>query len=316
MFITPYDMLKAKQKKALDNSMHLAQLTNILITMFEYKNLPETLPSWLIETILMTQGTCGVCKINGELYTGTGSYCGDVKNFVPTRYQITNVGVGSKEGEIGKDFAVGLNNSVFAPDWYVSQTASILTEIDVSERCNVLFSRLLRIPRVNDSKEKKAVESCVKAILEGRFEAVVSDNVLDDILNQKGDKFLDLVDIKEIDKLQYLNQYRDNIIKRFFQVYGQGLQSTAKLAQQTNDELHGNDTVSMILAVDRLNCRKKFVEDINSIFGTDISVDFSECWKDQREEMQEMYKGGEEDTTPTEESEGEDNERETSEQEV
>lgn len=286
--------------------------------MFDYNDMPETLPAWLVETLFITEGTCGVCQMDdGNLYTGTGGYCGNIKNFVPEEYQITNTGVGSKRGVIGTDFAVGKNNSNFTPDWYLLQTANILTEIDVSERCNVLFSRLLRIPKVGNSAEKKAVESCVKAIMEGRFEAVVSDNVLDDLLNGESDKFLDLVDIKDIDKLQYLNQYRDNVVKRFFQVYGQGMQSTSKLAQQTTDELHGNDAVSMINVLDRLNCRKKFVEDINNLFGTHITVELSECWREQRKEMNELYSNGmPEQDNETGSQEATDNEDKTTEEEV
>lgn len=297
----PYSHMKSKCKKDFDDNVHLAILTNIMLTMFEYKNLPETIPVWLLETILISEGTAGITKFNGELYTGTGGFCGDVKNFMPTEYQITNIGIGNKQGKIGETFAVGFNNSILSPDFYLMKTASILTEIDVSERCNLLFSRFLRIPRVSDTKEKTAIENAVKSISEGKFEAVVSKNILDDVLSgdNQYDKFLDLVDVAHVDKLQYLNQYRDNIVKRFFQIYGQGMQTTAKLAQQTTDELHGNDAVSLIIPYDKLNCRKKMCDNINTLFGTDISVDFSECWIDSVQEMQELYSTGAVDKTPT-----------------
>lgn len=296
-----YNHMKSKCKKIYDDRIHIAYLMNVLLSMFEYKGLPDTLPQWLIETFLISEGVCGVCEIDGCLYTGTGGFIGDTKNYLPVEFQITNVGIGHKEGKIGEVFAVGYNNSTLTPDWLLMQTSSILTEIDVSERCNVQFSRFLRIPKVKDTKEKTAVESAVKAISDGRFESVISDNVLENAINGDADnKFLDLVDVKEIDKLQYLNQYRDNIVKRFFQHYGQGMQTTAKLAQQTTDELHGNDSVSLIIVLDRLKCRRKFVDDINTLFGTDISVDFSECWKDQLDEMSELYKDGTPDNTPTE----------------
>lgn len=296
-----YTHMKTKCKKNYDDTVHFQYLMNVLLSMFEYKGLPETLPQWLIETMFITEGACGVCEIENKLYTGTGGFCGDVVNFMPVDYQITNIGIGTNRGKIGEVFAVGVNNSMKMPDLMLMQTASILTEIDVSERCNVQFSRFLRIPKVKDNKEKTAIESAVKAITDGRFESVISDNVLENVINGDTDnRFLDLVDVKEIDKLQYLNQYRDNIVKRFFQHYGQGMQTTAKLAQQTTDELHGNDSVSMIIVLDRLKCRRKFVEDINKLFGTDICVDFSECWKDQQSEMLELYNNGTPDHTPTE----------------
>lgn len=290
----PYEMMKAKAKKNYDETLHYMNLYNAVVSMFEYKGLPDTLRPEFLEAMLITQGTAPIAKINGELYTGAGGYCGDVVNFVPVNYQFTNVGVGDYRGEVGKNIAVGWNNATASPDLALLQFSSILTEIDVSERLNVIFSRFLRIPKVADNKERKAIEDCVQSIMKGQFTAVVSDNI-QEILSDtdKDNKFLDLVDVKEVDKLQYLNQYRDNVIKRFFQQYGQGMQSTAKLAQQTTDELHGNDCVSLILPKQKLYYRKKMCDDINSLFATDISVDFSECWKEQVEEMKDLYSNGE-----------------------
>lgn len=296
----PYEMMKPKMKKNYEEALHYFNLYNAVQSMFEYKGLPDTLRPEFIELMLLTQGTCGVAKIKGELYTGPGGYCGEVKNFIPTEYQFVNVGVGEFRGKVGENIAVGWNNGTATPDLSLMQFSSILTEIDVSERCNVLFTRFMRIPKVSDNKEKKAIEDSIKAILEGRFEAVVSDNVMELLADIDPDnQFLDLVDVKEVDKLQYLNQYRDNVIKRFFQIHGQGMQSTAKLAQQTTDELHGNDSVSMILPLQCLKYRQKMCDDINNLFATDISVDFTEAFRDSYEEMEEMHDDGTIDNTPT-----------------
>lgn len=283
-----YSHMKAKYKKEFDERSHFENLLNTQISMFDWQGLPDTLRPEFIEGMLLTQGTCGVAEIKGDLYTGFGGYCGDIVNFLPTEYLITVVGVGDKQAKIGdpNGFAVGWNNALRTPDWALMQTANILTEVDVSERVNVLFSRFLRIPKVRDGKEKKAVEDSIAAILEGRISAVVSDNIRDILTDQdKSDQFMDLVDVKEVDKLQYLNQYRDNVVKRFFQLYGQGMQSTAKLAQQTTDELHGNDSISMILPLQKKKYRQKFADDINKLFGTNITVDFSEAYQDSLAEM-------------------------------
>lgn len=301
-----YERMKAKRKKEFDSFNHFQNLLNILVTMFEWKNLPETIMPELLEKILITEGSACFGKINGAIYTGTGSYMGDIKNFLPVQYQFENVGIGHFEGEIGKECEVCWNNSLRYPDFIILQYANTLSEIDVSERCNVLFSRLLRIPRVKDTKEKAAIEESVKNILNGNFNAVISSNIQDTLLSDSEihpeNRFLDLSDVSTVDKLQYLNQYRDNIIKRFFQMYGQGMQTTPKLAQQTTDELHGNDAVSLILPYDRLQQRKKFCERVNKLFNLSISVDFSECFRESVEEMKETYSDG------TKEKEGGENE--------
>lgn len=283
----PYDKMKPKQKKKFEEALHFNNLYNARVSMFAYDGLPDTLKPEFIEGMFITQGTCGVGIINGGLYTGVGGYCGNIVNFVPEEYQFTNVGVGELRGKVGKDIVVGWNDATASPDWNLLQYASIFTEIDVSERLNVLFARLLRIPKVGDNKERKAIEDAILDLLEGRPTAVTSPNVLSNYIEGKDDnKFLDLADDNKIDKLQYLNQYRDNVLKRFFTLYGQGMQNTAKLAQQTTDELHGNDGVSMILPLQMLKKREDWVKEVNSVFGTNITVDFSEAWKVSEAEME------------------------------
>lgn len=283
----PYDKMKPKQKKKFEEALHFNNLYNARVSMFAYDGLPDTLKPEFIEGMFITQGTCGVGIINGGLYTGVGGYCGNIVNFVPEEYQFTNVGVGELRGKVGKDIVVGWNDATASPDWNLLQYASIFTEIDVSERLNVLFARLLRIPKVGDNKERKAIEDAILDLLEGRPTAVTSPNVLSNYIEGKEDnKFLDLADDNKIDKLQYLNQYRDNVLKRFFTLYGQGMQNTAKLAQQTTDELHGNDGVSMILPLQMLKKREDWVKEVNSVFGTNITVDFSEAWKVSEAEME------------------------------
>ena len=226
---------------------------------------------------------------SGNYYAVPGSYNDEIQGYLPTHYtgQITNVRV---SGEVGKDIAVGWNNSTLKPDLILMQYASILSEIDVSEKINVLFARFMRVPKVHDQKEKEAIVSTIKNIIEGKVDAWVSDNIhADEIIDgvQK-EPFLDLTDVKEIDKLQYLNQYRDNIIKRFFQLYGQKTQVTSKMAQMSVKEAGANDSLSMILTLDALRQREKFCDECNKLFGFDMSVKLSKCWEDEVKEMDAM----------------------------
>lgn len=283
----PYEKMKSACKKNYADTIHFTELYNNIVSMFEYTGLPETLRPEFIENELITTGVCGVTEIDGQLYTGPGSYCGEIRNYLPVDFQITVVGEphNTVRGRVGEKFAVCWNNAMRAPDWDLLQFSNILTEIDVSERINVLFSRFMRIPKCRNAQEQKMTIDAIHAIIEGRQTAIVSKPYSDILGETSGDdNFLDLVDIREIDKLQYLNQYHDNVIKRYWQKYGQGLQSTSKLAQQTTDELHGNDSISMIYPLQRLHYRKIFVDDINRLFGTNITVEFAEPWKLQMQE--------------------------------
>lgn len=285
-----YDMMKEKQQKNFNETVHWFNLFNVLQSMFEYEGLPDTIRQEQLEGILISTGLVGIGEIDGRLWCGAGSYCGNVEGFLPNEYQFAVTGIGTKRGRHDTDISVGWNNATFTPDWILMQYASILSEIDVSEKVNLLFTRFLRIPKVKDQKEKIAIENSIKNIQNGKIEAVVSDNIHDirELVSSgynKEDNFLDLVDIKDIDKLQYLNQYRDNIIKRFFQIYGIASQVTNKLAQQNNAEIHANDDVVMTLFLQRYKYRKMLVEDMNQKFGLDVSVKLSDSWMDSYNEI-------------------------------
>lgn len=278
-----YKLSKSKFTKAYRETMTYNQLYDIASSKFVYNDLPETIPQELVESNFICEGICSVGDINGKLYAAVGGYCGEIfDGFLPSEYQGVVKGVGNFRGVIGKDVAVAWNNNTCSPDLDIIEAAAALTEVYTSEDINVTFSRLLRIPIAKDSKDKAIIESAIKAIIEGKIEAVSSGIKLDDVLGNQDNspKFLDLVDVKDVDKLQYLNQYHDNRLKRFLQHHGVPMQITAKLAQQTTTEIQGADAYSIIYPLQQLKRRQQFCKDINHIFGTNISVSFTEVWQE------------------------------------
>ena len=305
-----YDRLKSKQKKNFSELTHFLNLFNVLLGMFIWDGLPDTIKQEQLEGILISNGTVGIGEIDGNYYCGFGSYCGSVKGFLPVEYQFAVEGKWSDDGNI----VVGWNNATYTPDMILAQYASILTEIDVSERLNVLFARLCKIPKVRDQKDKIAVENSINALLTGKIDAFVSHNTLDarELLTDglsREDNFLDISDVDKIDKLQYLNQYRDNVIKRFFQIYGISTQVTGKLAQQSQDEIHSNDDVSLTLFYSRYQYRKKLSEDLNKRFGWQTTVKISPAWMDSFAETTAGEEGAEADETLLSETGAEGTER-------
>lgn len=295
-----YDKLKGKCQKEFLNQQHFFTLFNMLLSRYEWEGLPDNIPPAIIEGILLSNGTVGVFQKDSGLWAVWGGYSGNVHGYLPSEYNGSIAGVGDFRGEVGYDCAVGWNNDTRTPELLLMQTSSILTEIDVSEKINVLFSRFMRIPKVKDQKEKEVVKNAIRSILNGNIEAIVSDNIMDSTLLLDGvanrvEPFLELTDVREVDKLQYLNQYHDNIMKRFWSLYGQRMQVTSKMAQMSNDEVHSNDNVNMILTLQGLRLRKKLCEDVNALFGTSWSVQLAEAWQDNYEETVAMNneEGGE-----------------------
>lgn len=285
-----YEHMKTKQQKNFLEELHWTILWNFLQSRLRVKNLPETVPQELLVGSLISNGTVGVGELKGELWCGPGGYYGDVKGYLPELYQFNVTNVGQVAGKVHKDVVVGWNNASRTPNMELLLYSSVLAEIDVSEKLNVLFARHLRIPKVHDQKEKMAIESAVQALYNGKVDAVISDNVHDarefltDGLN-KPDMFLELSDVKDIDKLQYLNQYRDNIVKRFCQLHGISTQVTGKLAQQSQDEIHANDNFSMVLSDDFFFRFENFLDEVNKVFGQNWDYERAPAFEDNYNEV-------------------------------
>lgn len=301
---------------------HLITLFSLQCSQFVYEGLPETLPQEFLEYYLALNGTIAVGKVtelgeSSDIYLAMGAYNGNYNGYLPEEYTAAVTGLGEISGKWygdNKTIVVGKNNLMGAPEFDIPFTAEVLSQVDISEKVNVIFARLNRIPYADNDTEKQGIESAIKSIVEGDVYAVANRNVkskFDEFLEQsrvEGEKFLDLVDVDKINGLQYLNQYRDNIMKRFLSRRGYMVQTTSKLAQQTNSEIHGSDSYALLYPLEQLRERKKMVESINSLFGTSITVRFNEIlekvYKDYMSEPEETEQTKQaEQTKQTEETE-------------
>lgn len=287
MYTFNYDKMREKYQKEFNKNTAWLRMLNVLISMFKWENLPDTVPAEFLETYLITNGTAGFQKIGKEYLVGLGGYQGDMNPYnIGSEYMAVIINRPQMIGTVNKDICVAINNYTRTPDFDIVKYSTILSEIDTSEKINVLFSRMSRIPKVGDEKERIAIINSIKAIQEGKVDAVVSKNIMQDLINGNSNtEFLDLVDVKDIDKLQYLNQYYDNIFKRFCTEYGISYRTTSKLAQQTESEARGNDVLSMTYPLVKLKCRQRFCDEVNAMYGLNITCSFSECWSENYDSL-------------------------------
>ena len=323
---------KMLEFKNRDNYLrHLTELFNINCTQFVYEGLPDTIPYEFIEFYYAINGHFVVGKVkelsNNDIYIATGSYNGDYNGYLPDSYTAAVLGLGEISGKWygeNKDVCICKNNILGSPEFDIPFTAGVLTEVDISERCNVIFARLNRIPYADNDKQKAAIESAIQSIIKGDPFAVQSrdiKNQFEEFLEgakQDPDKFLDLVDPDKINGLQYLNQYSDNVMKRFLMRRGYMMHTTSKLAQQTNTELHGADSYSLLYPLEQLKQRQEDWDKVNAMYGTNITVDFNpvlkKVYKDYFAEPEEQTKEGKKDPEETEDTKTEESEDTTGEE--
>lgn len=261
-------------------------LEQILTSMFDYNNLPKGLDRKYIEHCLIRFGCAGIVKVNDDYFVGIPAITPPLDNYgIGTKIVVTTFnGQHQFTGTIGKDCVLIWNNSEFVNDYIISWFAKMFKEIDKSMESNVYNSRLHPIPIAKNSKIKSAIDNIFKTIkgenVKNETYSVLSEQAFEDVITGKSTPVdvLNLTDVNNVDKIQYLSKFHDDLLRRFCTLFGHAMQTSGKMAQQTTEELQGYNSFSMIIPSNRLEERKKGINDFNRIFNENVTVKYSEAW--------------------------------------
>lgn len=286
LMLTPYGLIK--EGFEVDDTLNLRtrefgyffEYENFITGMFEYDGLPDSIPENFLEMYLQGGGTVGITKVNDKIIAIRGGYSEEAAAYgLATHYLGSNDDpeIGSVEFEVGVDGVVGYNNATMSPDFDARFYAFLLTEIDKSLIFNIRYSRLGPIFKAANSKNKEVIEKLLNDIDDGKMVNVISDDIIEE-LEGGGSDVLQLTDVREVDKIQYLIKAREDVIRMYHTKYGLAERGSGKMAQQTVDEVNGSASSSFVLALEMLYYRRLMVEEVNAMFGTSIKVHFSPAW--------------------------------------
>lgn len=258
--------------------------------MFEYDGLPEEIDAFRLEDFLnLTGGVIWQMQDSKHYVAPYPARQGEIDQwgYGKEAHSTTLNGV-TLEGIVGETAAVIYNNTARTPQTDLFTTADILTDIDCSSKKNVLFAKIAPLFETANSKQQKALDELITKIIDGEVKTIISE--VDTNINAiaSGDKnsikSVDAITAPEkIQYLQYLSQYFDIRLRRHFMRRGLSLKTSDKQAQVTRDEVHGMDACTWFYPLSKLKAREIGVEMVNKIFGTNISVRFSELWRQEWE---------------------------------
>lgn len=269
-------------------NMHFGYLLSADEMMFDYTGLPETIEPKFLEDFLNIAGSVAIGRVKGELYAAPyAGRSGRVNQYGEGENVETNTPNGIEiAGKVGETVAVIYNNTARTPENDLWFDASTFTEIDKSSNANIIFARIAPIFAAADDTTKKAIKDIIENVIAGNMEIVTSENIFAELQlgeTLSGLKTIDVTEPKRIQYIQYLSQFYDVLMRRHFSRRGLPMRTPTKAAQQSTDEIHGLDSVSWFYPLNKLNSRRAGVKMVNKIFGTSISVEFSEIWKQEYE---------------------------------
>ena len=247
--------------------------------MFNYNNLPKTVPKEQLELLLQRNGYAVITKVKGELYAFYGGLGGEPDvYYLPTIATVANPALKfSKSMEIDKECVVIKNDAMFMGLMpLIESTSYLLAQADISFKYALINGRMKAIVTAPNDEVKASLDEMFKQIEKGSSLKVVVD---DDLMNElkvspygSNDNGIDIIELK---------QY---IIGSFYQKLG--IQSNFNMKREALNSAESalNDDILYPLIDEMLEERQKGVEKINELYGTNISVELSSVWKQLREQ--------------------------------
>ena len=292
----PWELTNRQRKFLQENSIFI-NLLIFLSSMFEYKGMSEELNTEFIEwyNMLTPRAASGVFKNkNGKEVVGWATDGGMLDDYrIPTLWNINTLGESNiQKGVDGSNIAICFNNRTHTSDLITLRKYTELIHLcDTSQKCLMKFARLFPVFEVDNDQVKEQINRAIKNSEEGEPVTFTSKGLSKiGADGEPGVKVVQLGNVNAVDKIQYLSTYHNDLLRRFFSMYGMAYSQSTKQAQQSIEEVHSESKISWILPNDRLNERRKFIDKYNKVFGHNATVDFSEAWLNAYEEY---LKGGE-----------------------
>lgn len=249
--------------------------------MYVYTGLPESLPAAQIETRLIMQGYCAIFKHpTAGIVCSYGGLSGVDKYFLPTDFVYAQPALGSGNLKIHENCAVIWNSQV---DQYergglyelVNRYARMLADLDSSISIMTVNYRSTFNHVVASDQVARTVDEAMKKIEAGERYTINQKSIIDMYKtvpwsDEKSGKIQELIDAKE----QILGAFLSEI----------GVKTSKnKREREITDEVAADNQLLTINVEDLEKWRKMGVEEVNKMFGTEISVSRNPDYEPQKE---------------------------------
>lgn len=250
--------------------------------MFEWKNLPDTIPKIELEKLIQINGTAIFKKVGDKYYVFRAGL-GGVPNvyYRPTRAIIANPYLKyNADLEIDVD-CVAIDNDIWRRGLIpmLNKYASLIAECLISIRWATINSRMPFLLDADNDNTKEEMEDMIEHVILGDKLTIIGHNVSNEgakTLEYSANRSTTIRDL--IETLQYLKAHWYNDL---------GIQSNYNMKREAisaGEAALGED--ALVPLIDQmLDMRKEACEKINKMYGLQISVELSSVWKQLREEM-------------------------------
>ena len=243
-------------------------------SMFTYEGLPDTIPVQWLESYLQRNGSCCIAEHEGKLYALLGNAGGELDEYYqPTIYTVANPALGlSKSFKIGEDCVYCRNDyDAIGLVPLVSRYCGLMTENLLTVRISDINMRMMNLLSAPDDNTLQSTKQYLKDLEDGKLGVVGETPFFEGLkLQSKGVGNGDYM-IQFIELQQYLkgSMYNELGINANFNMKREAL---------SGQEVALNDDALMPLIDDMLKQRRAMCDELNEMFGLNVSVDYGSTW--------------------------------------
>ena len=261
-------------------STHTRLMLNKSLNMFEYHNLPDSIPEKELERILQTSGYAGIVEVEGELYAVWGGLGGVQDEYYrPTTMTVANPGLKTKTGTYSKTLTIGDDVVLMRNDDNMvglipifAKYGTLMNEADLTMYIMLINKRAENIISASDDNTAESARQYLKKLEEGEL-GYIQDSKLYDSLKTNpthngvsGSSFTEITEL-----IQYLKGSMYNEI-------GLNANFNMKRERLNTSEIEMNSEALYPLVDNMLYNRRLAIDAINEKFGTNIEVEFNSSW--------------------------------------
>lgn len=269
------------KEKATNISNGIMYMYAKTLSMFEYENLPETIPRKELELLLQRNGFAFITKVDGDLYAFNGGLGGEPDVYGnPTQIVIANPALNLfKTFELTEGVLVKNDDMQAGLQTLYERYITMLAENDVNMSLYGINTRIQTLLAASDDKTKMSAEAYIKKIIDGEI-AIIGESQMMDTLktfnanSTASGKFTDLIEYHQYLKGSLFNEIGLN------QTFNQKRQRLIRA------EVEQNEDALFPLVYNMYANRKAAFDEVNEMFGTEISVGFGSVWNLKNIEMQ------------------------------
>lgn len=282
-----------KDKKTAARAYYRYFLTR-LQRMFQYKNLPDTIPHEILDRYLFENGICLITKVNDKLYAFSGNLGGPQDVYYrPTEFIVANPHI-KVNGEIfsanipvfecpadsdtvGQPTGVLIRNDT---EWVglhplLSRYSYLMAENILTLRTADVMLRIIALLTAKTDAERASALEYLKSIEKGELGVIGESSFHEGVEMQSPPS----------NNGSYLTQfieYQQYLKGSFYNEIGLSANYNMKREAIGKGESTLDEDALLPLCDNMLKTRKEDLQKVNDMFGCDISVEFSSAWLENR----------------------------------